>query len=83
LWSVIQIGIIERGKKNKRTNLRDAKEHQLQFEDKAMLGGPKKDEDSVKLLGKEVKVSDLQGKKERKKTRGRQKGNLLLLVVSC
>jgi hypothetical protein len=44
---------------------------------------PKKDEDSVELLGKEVKVSDLQGKKERKKTRERQKSNLLLLVVSC
>jgi hypothetical protein len=53
------------------------------LKDKAMLGGPKKDEDSVKLLGKEVKVSDLQGKKERKKTRERQKSNLLLLVVSC
>ncbi len=43
-------------KKNNRTNLRDAKEHRLQFEDNAMLGGPKKDEDSIKLLGKEMEV---------------------------
>jgi hypothetical protein len=56
LWSVIQIGIIERGKKNKRTNLWDAKEHRLQFEENATLGGPKNDEDSIKLLGKEMEV---------------------------
>ncbi len=47
---------MKEGKKKKRTNLQDAKEHQLQFEDNPMLGGPKKDEDSVKLLGNEVKV---------------------------
>ncbi len=69
-------------KRIKEQNLRNAKEHQLQYEYNAMLGGPKKDEDSVKLLGKEVNLWQLQGKKERKKTRGRQKGDLSLVVVS-